>query len=112
MTHQITVNVVTNYADEWFDTIEDADKYISTMDEDEEVHEYLVYVDGVWEPDYPNHTRHYYTPDDLCERQVCPNWQHYGDCDTRCPRYCQGNCPCDKVRLSNGERVPFLPARY
>ena len=55
---------------------------------------------------------YYYTPDDLSERQVCPNWQSYGDCDTRCPRYRQRNCPCDPIQVHDGSLVPFLPAGY
>ena len=37
-------------ADEWFDSIDEADKYLSTLEEGEEVFEFLVYINGVWQP--------------------------------------------------------------
>lgn len=43
----ISVNVVTTYADEWFDSIEEADKYIHYMEDDEEVVRYDLYENGV-----------------------------------------------------------------
>lgn len=45
----ISVNVVTTYADEWFDSIKEADEYIHCMEEDEEVIRYDVYKNGVLE---------------------------------------------------------------
>lgn len=43
----ISVNVVTTYADEWFDSTKEADEYIHHMEEDEEVIRYDVYKNGV-----------------------------------------------------------------
>lgn len=49
MIDTITVNVVTNYADEWFDSTKEADEYIHCMDEGEEILHYDVYKNGVLE---------------------------------------------------------------
>lgn len=43
----ISVNIVTTYADEWFDSIKEVDEYIHYLEEDEEVIRYDVYEDGV-----------------------------------------------------------------
>lgn len=50
MTHTHTsINVLTSECDEWFDSHDEADKYIRTMEEGEYLQAYHVYIDGVWQ---------------------------------------------------------------
>lgn len=56
--------------------------------------------------------RHYYLPDDMPDRQLCPNYQRFNGCNVDCPRYRQGDCPCDLIKMANGRWLPFLPKDF
>lgn len=43
----ITVNIVTNLSDEWFDSIQDADRFFYNLPDDEIPYSYIIYRDGV-----------------------------------------------------------------